>query len=149
MLEERDEDRGVGRGEDGADEEADLQRHVEGEGGDAAGDERRDQHAGDREQAEADDDRTQDGEREAQAAVEEDQRDAERQEDLDRYRVERQLEQVGDIGPEHGARGEQDDHPRDPQEARDHLRDEPGREDEREGLDDVACGHRVDSPRCR
>ena len=149
VLEERDEDRRVGRGEDRADEEAHLEGHVESDRGDRAGHEGRDEDAGDRQQAEAGDDRAEDGEREAEPAVEEDHRDAERQEDLDRDRVEREVEQVGDVRAEHGAGGQEDDHARDPEEAGDDLGDEAGREDEREGLDDVLRGHRVNSPRCR
>ena len=56
--------------------------------------------------------------------------------------------QVGDLGAEHGAGGQEHDHARDAQEAGDELGDEPGGEDEREGLDDVAGRHRRDSP-CR
>ena len=149
MLEERDEDRRIRRGEDRADEEAHLEGHVESHRGDRAGHEGRDEDAGNRQQAEAGDDRAEDCEREAEPAVEEDHRDAERQENLDRDRVEREVEQVGDVGAEHGTGGQEHDHARNPEEPGHDLGDEAGREDEREGLDDVLRGHRVDSPCCR
>ena len=88
-------------------------------------------------------------EREPEAAVEEDHRDAEREEDLHGDGVGGQVDRIGDLGPEQRADHEEHDHPRHAQEAGDELGAETGGEEDRQRLDHVARGHRVDSARRR
>jgi hypothetical protein len=99
-LEERDQDGGIGGGEDGPDQEAYSERDVEGEGGDGARGERRDDDARDREQPEPEGDGSEDAHEEAEAAVEEDERDAECEEELNADGLEREVEHVQHLGAE-------------------------------------------------
>ena len=85
--------------------------------------------------------------REAEATVEENERDAERQEKLDAYAVQRQLEPTRDVGSEQRARAEQDEHPWQSQRAREKLGNESGSKRDREGPDDVLGRHKDDAPR--
>jgi hypothetical protein len=143
-LEERDENRRVGRREHCPDQEAGLDWDVERECRRRARDERGDEHARDGEQPEADGDRAQDGERQPEPAVEEDHGDAEGQEDLDGDRLEGQVERASDVGAEQGPRADEHDHAWDAQNAGQELRPEARRQEEGEDLDDVARGHRAD-----
>ena len=148
-LEERDEDRRIRRCENRADQQARFEREVEGDRGDGAGHERGDHDSRDRQESEAERDRSKDREREPEPSVEEDHRDAECQEQLDADRVERQVERVQGIGSEQRSRGDEHDHARNAEEARDELGDEAGSEQDRQRLDDVSCRHGWDSPLCR
>jgi hypothetical protein len=77
--------------------------------------------------------------------VEEDHGDAEGQEDLDGDRLEGQVERAGHVGAEQGPRADEHDHARDAQHAGQELRSEARRQEEGQGLDHVARGHRADS----
>ena len=78
-LEERDENGGVGGGEDGADEQARLDREVERERCDGARDQRSQQDAGHDEEPDAHGHGPEHAEREPESAVEENHRDPEGQ----------------------------------------------------------------------
>ena len=111
-LEERDQDRRIGRRQDGSDEEADLGRDAERRLGDEADDHGREDHAGHHEQPQPDRNATQDVDGQVEASVEENDRDAERENELRGDRIERDVDPAGHRGTEHRSREQQDDHPR-------------------------------------
>ena len=137
-LEERDEDRRIGRCEHGPDQEAGLERDAEDPGGGNADDESGEKDARDGEEAEADADPSEERERELEAAVEEDEGDAEREEELDADRVERKVDEIEGMRAEHDAGGVKHDHARQAQHAGEELGDEARREDDRERLDHLS-----------
>ena len=128
-LEERDQDRRIGRREGGADEEARLDRDVEGDAATATGDDAVIITPGIASSPSPIATGLRTSSREPEAAVEEDHRDAEGQEDLDR-RSSRAAGRAasGTSGPSSAPAASEHDHARDAEEAGDELGDEPGRQ---------------------
>ena len=131
-LEERNQDRRIGRREHGADEQPRRQRQAERERRDRARNERREHDPGHCEEREPDRDPAQDPGRQLQPAVEEDERHPERQQKLRSHRVEWNVDGVRDRRPEQHAREQKHEHPRNSREVGDELADEPDTEHDRD-----------------
>ena len=140
-LEERDQDRRVGRCERGADQQTHRGGDVEDRRRDEPDQNGRDDHAGDDEHAEADGHPAEHPHRELQPAVEQDDRNAEREQDLRADRVEGNVDPVENRGPEEGSDPEQEQHPWQPQPIGERLHDEPRRQHDPERQDDVFGVH--------
>ena len=141
-VEEGDEDGGIGRGQCGADQQAGRQRHAEERSRGRPGNERRDDHAGDDEERQADCHTLEDPRRELQAAVEKDEGDADREDQLGSERVERDVDRVEPGRADQRAGSQQHEHLRHARQIRDQLRHQADAEEDRNCLDDVLSGHR-------
>ena len=113
-LEERDQDRRVGRRERGADQEADRGGEVEDRGRDEAGDHGGDDHAGDDEQAEPDRHSAEHARRELEPPWKRMIDTPSVSRSCDRRRVERDVDPVDNRGSEERSGTEQEQHPRQP-----------------------------------
>ena len=141
-VEERDQDRRVGRGEHGPDQQCDVEADVEERRHDETDEHRREQHPGQHQEPEPDRRTRQHAQRDTGAAVEEDERDADGEDQLRAEARQRVLDEAERRGADERADRHQDDHLRHAQEHRDRPRAEACTEDEPEVAQDLLNVHR-------
>ena len=143
--EQRNQDCRIGGCENRADQEPRREGDVEGDRGDRARDERRDDDTGDGEKAKPDGHAAEHADRQLETAVEQDERHAEREQQLGPRRVERHVDRVGDRWAEKRSAEEQHEHARHSQGVGHDLADEARDEHDAEREDDVLRRHDGDS----
>ena len=140
-LEEGDQDRGVGRGDDCADQESLFEGDIEDDRRRRSGHDCRDDDAGHGQEPEPDANPRENPKRELKSAVEEDERDAERQQELNADGSDRDVEPVEHLGTEQHARCEQENHARQAENVREHAGRKAGGQHDGQDLHDLLRGH--------